>query len=217
MTGAGRKTLRRLGLTGILALLSYTAAVVLSPLAYPGYDWMAQAVSDLSAQQAPSRMLWARLAAPYDICSVVCATCVWVYAAESRAGSRLFRTGIGLFTLMTWISAVGYGMFPLADAGTEIGSFSEGMHLAVTAAVVILSVVSLVLLTVAGCRHRTERKLGIWAALALIMMTAGSIGTGTVPPRYFGIAERCSVFAAVGFNAVLGWDLFRGSAGLEET
>ena len=46
--------IQKLGLLGIVSLLSYTAAVVFSPLAYPGYDWMAQAVSDLSAADAPS-------------------------------------------------------------------------------------------------------------------------------------------------------------------
>lgn len=45
------------GLLGVAAFLSYTAAVVFSPLAYPGYDWMAQAVSDLSASNAPSLRL----------------------------------------------------------------------------------------------------------------------------------------------------------------
>ena len=39
---------QKLGLLGVLSFLSYAAAVVLAPLAYPGYDWMAQAVSDLS-------------------------------------------------------------------------------------------------------------------------------------------------------------------------
>lgn len=29
-----------LGLLGIVSLLSYTAAVVFSPLAFPGYDWI---------------------------------------------------------------------------------------------------------------------------------------------------------------------------------
>ena len=53
-----RKLIHWLGLCGILALLSYTAAVVFSPSAYPGYQWMAQAVSDLSAETAPSRQLW---------------------------------------------------------------------------------------------------------------------------------------------------------------
>ena len=46
--------IQKLGLLGIVSLLSYTAAVVFSPLAYPGYDWMAQAVCDLSAADAPS-------------------------------------------------------------------------------------------------------------------------------------------------------------------
>ena len=46
-----------LGLLGVLSLLSYTAAVVFSPLAYPGYVWTQQAVSDLSAASAPSRQL----------------------------------------------------------------------------------------------------------------------------------------------------------------
>lgn len=33
--------IQKLGLLGVVSLLSYTAAVVFSPLAYPGYDWMA--------------------------------------------------------------------------------------------------------------------------------------------------------------------------------
>lgn len=40
------------GLLGVAAFISYTAVVVFSPLAYPGYNWMAQAVSDLSGSDA---------------------------------------------------------------------------------------------------------------------------------------------------------------------
>ena len=43
-----RTLTQKLGLLGVLSFLSYAAAVALAPLAYPGYDWMAQAVSDLS-------------------------------------------------------------------------------------------------------------------------------------------------------------------------
>ena len=42
------------------------------------------------------------------------------------------------------------------------------------------------------------------------MMFIGSIGTAVVPKEYFGIVERFSVFAAVGYNAVLGVYLFKG-------
>ena len=42
-----KSLIQKLGLLGIVSFLSYTAAVVFAPLAYPGYNWMAQAVSDL--------------------------------------------------------------------------------------------------------------------------------------------------------------------------
>ena len=82
------------------------------------------------------------------------------------------------------------------------------MHIVVTALVVILSIASLICLIIAGFRKIGSRRIGIWALIALIMMFIGSAGTGIVPPEYFGIVERFSVFAAVGFNAVLGWYLF---------
>lgn len=57
-----KKTLiQKLGLLGVVSFLSYMAAVIFAPLAYPGYDWMAQAVSDLSAANAPSLTLWNQL------------------------------------------------------------------------------------------------------------------------------------------------------------
>ena len=207
-----RRLINWIGLTGVAALLSYTLAVVLSPSAFPGYNWMEQAVSDLSAESAPSRMLWNRLAALYSVCSVVCATCVSVYVSENRVSSGLFRIGMHLFTVMNWVSHVGYAMFPLADSGKEITSFQEVMHIVVTAAVVLLSIASLVCLVIAGFSKDGIRGIGIWAAAALLMMMIGAIGQKAVPPQYFGIVERFSVFAAVGFNAVCGIYLFRGFA-----
>ena len=68
----------------------------------------------------------------------------------------------------------------------------------------------LVGLIIAGFRKNGIHKIGVWAFAALVMMFIGSAGTGIVPPEYFGIVERFSVFAAVGFNAVLGWFLFEG-------
>ena len=206
-----RKLINWLGLTGAAALISYTAAVIFSPSAYPGYDWMAQAVSDLSAESAPSRRLWDQLAALYGPCSVVCATLVSVYVSGNRTSSALFRLGIHLFAVMTWVSSVGYAMFPLADSGKEIASFQEVMHIAVTALVVLLSVASLVILIIAGAKRKEVRMIGIAAAAALIMMLTGAVGQALVPAAYFGVVERFSVFAAVGFNAVLGIYLLTGS------
>ena len=203
-----RKLINWLGLTGFISLLSYTAAVLFAPSAYPGYNWMAQAVSDLSAETAPSRMLWNQLAALYGKCSIVCVTCVSIFISEHKQFPKAFRVGIYLFTVMSWISGVGYAMFPLADSGNEITSFQEVMHMAVTALVVVLSIVSLILLIVSGMKQRETRTIGIFAAIAFFMMMTGAVGINAFPAEYFGIAERFSVFAAVGFTAVLGIALF---------
>lgn len=198
-----------LGLAGVVSLVSYTAAVILSPSAYPGYNWMAQAVSDLSANTAPSRTLWNQLAAPYGVCSVVSATCASIYVSEHEASSKVFRLGVYLFCLMRWVSDIGYGMFPLSESGTGMTTFQDLMHVyVVTVAVVLLSIVSLGLIIVAGWRETSVRSLGAWAAVALAMMMAGAIGQGLVPASLFGVVERLSVFAAVGFDAVLGIWLF---------
>ena len=205
-----RKLINWLGLTGVIAFISYMLAVVISPTAFPGYNWMEQAVSDLSAESATSRMLWHQIAALYIVCSVVCATCVTIFISERKISTKLFRIGMHLFTIMNWISNAGYAMIPLADSGKEIASFQEIMHIAVTAAVVLLSIVSLVCLIIAGFRKNGIRGIGIWAAVALLMMMIGAIGQKAVPPQYFGIIERFSVFAAVGFSAICGIYLFRG-------
>ena len=201
-----KKTLlQMLGLLGVISFLSYTAAVLFSPLAYPGYDRMAQAVSDLSAANAPSLPLWNRLSALYSVCEVVCVTLVCI-GMQGRK-TRLLRTGIGLFAAMEWISAVGYRMFPLSDSGYA-GAFQDVMHMIVTALVVLLSIVSLTVIIVAGVKDRRCRSYGICAGVALGMMLVGALGTKIVPAAYFGVVERFSVFAATGFNAALGIHLF---------
>lgn len=201
-----KKTLiQKLGLLGIVSFLSYTAAVVFSPLAYPGYNWMAQAVSDLSAADAPSLALWNQLSALYNVCEVVCATVVCIGMQGWK--TKLLRTGIYMFAVMEWISAVGYRMFPLSSSGYA-GAFQDIMHMVITAAVVLLSIISLVLIIIAGIKNKSCRSYGICAGIALFMMLVGAMGMKIVPADYFGIIERFSVFAATGFNAALGLHLF---------
>ena len=203
-----RTLLNRLGLLGVISFLSYVSAVVISPMAYPGYDWMAQAVSDLSSVNAPSRMLWMQLSSLYGACGIVCIMSVCVFI-QSKLNKTL-RIGIYCFAAMNWISIIGYSMFPLLNSGVSGTSMQDKMHLIVTMLVVIFSIVSLVLIMVGGYRKKAYRSLAIWATIALLFMFLGSIGVGIVPSQYFGIPERFSVFAATGFNMILGLYLFYG-------
>lgn len=204
-----KSLLQKLGLLGVVSLLSYTAAVVFSPLAYPGYDWVSQAVSDLSAANAPSKMLWNQLASFYGVCGMISIMMVCVFIQGKL--SKTLRAGIYLFAAMNWVSNVGYTMFPLSDSGNDAETFQDIMHVyVVTVLVVLLSIASLIMIMVGGYRDKKYRSLAVWATAALALMFMGAIGTNVVPKEFFGIPERFSVFAATGFNAVLGIYLFRG-------
>lgn len=202
-----RDLIQWLGLFGVISFLSYVTALMFSPLAYPGYDWMAQAVSDLSAENSPSRILWNQLSSLSGIGSVVCIMLVCVYIQGKLTKS--LRIGIYLFAVMLWLSAIGYTMFPLTDSGFA-GAFQDLMHVVVTVLVVGLSIASLLTIMIGGFRSEDYRSLGKWATFALLLMVAGAIGINVVPAQYFGIPERFSVIAAMGFNAILGIYLFRG-------
>ena len=200
------KRLRMSGILGIISLLSYTAMVVFSPLAYPGYDWLSMAVSDLSAQGAPSAALANQLNALFGPCGLVSimAVCLGV----SGCKSKVMKLGIYFFAAMEWVCNVGYNLFPgISDAPAS--NPQNMMHLAVTILVVVFSLASLVLIAVGGKREQIK-SLSVWAIVCLAAMIIGPVGTSLLPHTVFGLFERFSTFSAVVFNAVLGIYLMRG-------
>ena len=200
------KRLRILGILGVISLLSYTAMVVFSPLAYPGYDWLSMAVSDLSAEGAPSEDLASQLNALFGPCGLVSimAVCVGVVGCKSK----MLKLGIYFFTAMEWACNVGYDLFPwVKDAPAS--NPQNIMHLLVTVLVVVLSLTSLVLVAI-GAKNEQMRSLSIWAIVCLAAMMIGPIGTALLPKAVFGLFERFSTFSAVLFNAVLGIYLAKG-------
>lgn len=200
-----KSLIQKFGLLGVISFLSYAAAVIFSPPAYPGYNRLAQAVSDLSAANAPSLALWNRLTAFYNVCETLCITVVCIGLQGKK--TRLMRVGVYLFAAMEAVSAIGFRAFPLSDSGYA-GTFQDVMHTITTAIVVLLSIGSLAVIIAAGIKSKSCRSYGICAAIALGMMLVGALGMKIVPAAYFGVVERFSVFAATGFNAALEIHLF---------
>lgn len=200
------KRLKTLGILGIISLLSYTAMVVFSPLAYPGYDWLSMAVSDLSAEGAPSAGLANQLNALFGPCGLVSIMAVCVGVAGSK--EKLMKLGIYFFAAMEWICNVGYHLFPWVS-GAPASNPQNIMHLAVTVLVVVFSLASLVLIAV-GTKKEQIKSLRVWAVVCLATMIIGPIGTSLLPQAVFGLFERFSTFSAVVFNAVLGIYLMKG-------
>ena len=102
---------------GILNVVFYLLHDCIGARFYPGYNWMAQAVSDLTATDAPSRLIASEFTKIHGIFSCVACTLICIFAKEmwKEASEKILRLGLYLFVTMHWISAIGYSLFPLID------------------------------------------------------------------------------------------------------
>jgi hypothetical membrane protein len=196
-----KKLIKVLCLSGIVAAIFYLLHDIIGTANYPGYNWQSQAVSDLTATDAPSFVVARGLSTVHGIFSCICGVMLCVLAKKIK--KKPLRLGIYLFTIMSFISAIGYSLFPLSGAGYD-GSFQSFMHVyIITTLVVLLSIVSLILVAVGAVKEK-NKALGILAIVALVMMFVGAVGGQNMPKEIFGIIERFSTYSAVVFMAILG-------------
>ena len=201
-----RKLINWLCLSGVIAAVFYLIHDIIGAANYPGYNWTSQAVSDLTATDAPSFAVARGLTTVYGILSCLCCALLCVLVQKSKKKS--LRLGIYLFAIMNFISAIGYALFPLSSAGYD-GSAQSFIHVFIlTAAVVLLSIISLVLIATGAFKSK-KKLLGSLAIFALVLMFVGAVGSGNVPKEIFGIFERFSTYSAVAFTAVLALYGFR--------
>lgn len=195
------KLIRLLSLSGIVAAIFYFLHIYFGIQNYPNYNSFSQAVSDLTAVDAPSFLIASRFSSLYSLFSIL--GCTFLCLIVSDQINRTFRLGIYLYTAMNWVSGIGYTLFPLSSKVYQ-GTFQDLMHLLVTIIVVTLSIVSLILIFSGGRRNKETKVIAILGLIALLFMFVGAIGTGISPKEYFGIFERFSTFSVVIYTALLG-------------
>ena len=204
-----KKLVRKLGVWtlvfGILAMLFYLLHDIVGAMHYPGYDPMTQAVSDLTAVDAPSYVVASGYTKIYGIFSCLCNVFICLLMRNNR---KPLRTGIYLFTAMQFTSAVGYSLFPLTGSGYD-GSFQSFMHVyVITVIVVLLSIVSLILIA-AGSFKEGKKLLGIFALITLACFFTAPVSAAL--PSVFGIVERFSTYGSCVFTLVLSAVVYRES------
>ncbi|MCQ2516832.1 MAG: DUF998 domain-containing protein [Saccharofermentans sp.] len=191
-------------LSGVIGAIFYLLHDIVGSMYYPGYNWMSQAVSDLTATDAPSRIVAGGFSNVYGIMSCICCLFVCVLNTDKH---KIQKIGLALFTTMEMISAIGYSIFPLSSSGYD-GSVQSFMHVyVVTTAVVLLSIVSLIMIAVGSFKSK-RKVLGVLAIIALVMMFVGAVGSNAAPKEIFGVLERFSTYSAVIFTGILGVSTF---------
>ena len=175
-----KKLINYLCLTGILSIVFYLLHDIIGAMNYPGYNFMSQAVSDLTATDAPSFAIASGFVTVYKILGCICLTMVCILIGNEK--KKTLRLGVYLFTIMNFISAIGYALFPLSSSGFD-GTVQSIIHVYVlTALVVILSIISLILIAIGSFKGENKHKLlGILAIISLILMFMGAVGSQNVP------------------------------------
>ena len=199
----GKKLINWLCLSGVLSIIFYLLHDIVGAMNYPGYNWMSQAVSDLTATDSPSFVIASGFVAVYKILSCLCSALLCIIIRNEK--KKTLRLGVYLFSIMNFISAIGYALFPLSSSGFD-GSIQSIIHVYVlTAVVVLLSIISLILIAVGSFKGENKHKvLGVLALMSLVLMFIGAVVNQSVSKEIFGIFERFSTYSAVIFTGILG-------------
>ena len=200
-----KSLIKWLCLSGILSTIFYLLHDVVGAMNYPGYDWMSSAVSDLTAVDSKSYITASSFVTLHKIFNCICCISICTLIKNEK---KSLKIGIYLFTIMHFISTIGYTLFPLTSAGYD-GSIQSFMHVyVITITVVLLSIISLITIAIGSfkCKYKV---LGTLAIIFLLLMFIGAVGSQNCPKSIFVIFERFSTYSAVLFTCILGIYVFK--------
>jgi hypothetical protein len=202
---SGKGTLTQgLLLSGILSSLLYAGTDILAGTSYPGYNFLNQAISELSAIGAPTRSLEVPLLFLYAVLVLAFGWGVWRSAGHIRALriTGYLLIGIGLVGL-AWTP------FPL-HLGEPVDSFANTMHSIFAGIQVTLILVTIGFGAVA-CRN-WFRFYSIGTILILLgagMVSFWLASSNPLAPPLFGLIERINVYGYLLWVGVLAGVLLR--------
>jgi len=163
------------------------------------------AISDLTADNSPSKKIASAFSFLYGLFTVLFSICFFLYFKGDI--NKIITLGSLFFCIMTLVSFFGYMFFPLSQAGFA-GTFKDKMHMVVTAFVVVLTIMSLILFSIGFLKTSNFKYLGIISICTFAALLIGVILINKLPKEYFGIAERVNVYSIIIFTGILSLWMF---------
>jgi len=185
---------------GMFSVVSYFLHVILGEMFYDGYNPLAQAISDLTASNSPSKNVARIFSTLYGICAVTFSCGLFAYFKNKI--NKVITVSSLVFCAMNTISFLGYAFFPLSESGYA-GTLQDKMHVIVTVLVVLLTIGSLILYSIGFFKTDGYKRLGIVSIVTLLLLTAGAISINILPKKYFGLAERINVYSIIVYTGIL--------------
>lgn len=202
---------RFLLICGILAAPFFILTdIVAATLFYPGYDYSAQQVSELSAIGAPSRDFWMIMGYPYNLLTLAFAAGLWM-TAGTRRSLKVTAVLIVLFA----VNSFSWGwVAPMHMRGTQFTE-TDSMHIAFAVSAVLLMIGF-----IGAGALALGRGFRIYSAITIVAMlvAGGVVGTkiaaiaANQPTPWMGLVERISVYSPMIWMMILAIALLRGRA-----
>jgi hypothetical membrane protein len=189
-----------LSLFGLIGVVFYFLHVFFGSLFYTGYNPLAQAISDLTASNSPSRSIAMPFSLLYGIFTVIFSFCFFIYFKHKI--NKCVTLGAGVFCIMTIISFFGYTFFPLSESGYA-ETFQDKMHIVVTIIVVLFTIIALLLFIFGFLKTEKIKYLGMISLCTFLLLLTGALLINILPKEYFGIAERINVYSIVIYTGVI--------------
>lgn len=188
---SSREALRKVLLfCGILSSLLYVAMNVYVPMQWEGYNIASQAVSELSAIDAPTRTLWVQLVIPYTILAIAFGCGVWM----SAGGSRALRVVGGVFIAD---GVIGPFWPPMHLRGAET-TMTDTLHIVFTMMWLVLMLLGIGFAAASlGRRFRLYSIVTVVTFLVFGALTAmdGPRIAANLPTPWLGVWERINIGA----------------------
>ena len=194
---------------GMISVIIYFFHIFLGQFLWTEYDWITTDISSLTAKGAPD----AGLLSIFTILSGVCAVIFFVgmiIVSLDRGYNKLTLTGYIFFALLMTISTFGYSLFPLEGDKSQM-TLNNLMHIIVTAAVVILVLSSMYMLSFGYLNKEKMKVIGILTLVFAVIITI----TGLLTPigmannwNILGITERSNIFSLQVFIFIISFNYF---------
>lgn len=190
---------RRLLSCGALAAILYVGVDISASLLYPGYSYQSQAVSELFAIGAPTRLWVAALLSLSSILVVAFSIGIWSIAGARRVlrALALAFAGSALIGLLIW------NAFPMHMRGTE-RSFTDTMHLTLASNPFVLLSLAFAIAAIPG-QFRVYSLVTVAAMVAFAIPAFGYAHAVdlNLPTPWLGVTERLSQYTYALWQVVL--------------
>lgn len=197
-------------LSGAVSALIYMVHVTTGGILWDGYSHVRQTISELTGNGAPNAGMLRIFTLLYGIFGTIFAIVVYVLFRKYKT-HKLAQWGALLLLLMHAVSLIGYSLFPLEEGG-EVLTFSNFMHLGVTAIVVIATIGSLFTMGYGLWLTKKFRKIGLFTLVCAVVIVLSGVATPIVLSNelpFAGLVERILIYTLQLWTIVLSFYLYR--------